>query len=129
MSWGSVCGHEQLMSLNEAGSANAGAAAPRPARAATAAVQRTFVNINALPNVAASMLLAAAAVGLRKPSPLSARRAKLRAVSAYACADEISGMVGIEVSAVDHVLGNLGLGFALIKFHAHQMTGSDCRLR
>ena len=129
MSCGSVSWHEQLMSLNEPGSANAGAAAPKPARTATAAVPRTFVIITILPNVVASIVLATAAVGLREASPLSTLRAKLRAVSAYACADEISGMVGIEVSAVDYLLGNLGLGFALIKFHAHQMTGSDGGVR
>src|SRR5271163_3503003 len=124
MSCGSVCWHEQLMSP-KAGSADAGAAAPKPARAATAAVPRTFMIITILPRMAASRVLAAAAGGLRTASRRSTVRPELRTVSAYAGADEISGMVGIEVSAVDHVLGNLGLGFALIKFLAHEMTGSD----
>lgn len=119
MSCGSVCWHEQLMSLKEGGSANAGAAAPRPARAATAAVPRTLVIIAVLPNMAASMVLAATAVGSRKGSALSTPRRKLRTISAYACADEISGMVGIEVGAVDYVLGNLGLGFAPFNLRAH----------
>src|SRR5271156_1144217 len=129
MSCGSVCWHEQLMPLKEAGSANAGAAGPKPARAATAAVPRSFVIITILPSMSASMILAATAVGPRKVSPLSTVRRELRTVSAYAGADEISGVVGVEVSAVDHVLGNLGLGFALIKFLAHVMTGSDGCLR
>src|SRR5271156_1971442 len=102
MSCGSVCGHEQLMLLNEAGSANAGAAAPKPARAATATVPKTFVIITILPRMAASMVLAATAVGSRKVSELSTIRPKLRTVSADAGADEISGVVGVEVSVVDH---------------------------
>jgi hypothetical protein len=49
----------------------------------------------------------------------------LRAVSADARADEVSGVVGVQVSLVDHVLGDLALGLALIKFGTHQMTSGD----
>jgi hypothetical protein len=125
MSCGSVGWHEQLISLKEDGSANTGAAAPRPARATTAVVPRTFAIITVLPNMAAFSVLSADAVGPRKVAPLLTVSAELRAVRAYACADEIAGVVGIEVSVVDHVLGNLGLGFALFKFLAHMVTGSD----
>src|ERR1700761_9807329 len=115
MSCGSVGWHAQLIPLKEDGSANAGAAEPKPATAATAATPRTFVIITILPEVVASSVLAASAVGLRKVAPRSPVGAKLRAVGANAGADEISGMVGIEVGVVDHVLGDLGFGFALIK--------------
>lgn len=129
MSCGSVGWHEQLISLKEEGSANAGAAVPMPARAMTAAVPRTFAIITVLPNVDTASVLAAAAVGPRKVAQLSTVGAELRAVRANACADEVAGMVGIEVSLVDHILGNLGLGFALSEFGAHQMTGGDRRFR
>ena len=125
MSCGSVCWHEQLMPPKESGSADAGAAAPKPARAATVAVPRTFVIITILPSVSDLTILAATAVGPWKLSLLSTVRRELRTVRAYAGADEISGMVGIEVGVVDHVLGDLGFGFALIKFLAYVMTGSD----
>src|ERR1700753_2178327 len=125
MSCGSVGWHEQLISLKEDGSADAGAAAPRPARAATATVPRTFAIITVLPNIVASRVPVVAAGGLRKVVPLLTVSAELRAVRADACADKVSGMVGVEVSLVDHVLGDLGLGFALSEFGAHQMTGRD----
>ena len=129
MSCGSVGWHEQVISLKEDGSANAGAVAPKPATAATAAMPRTFAIITILPEVVASSVLAAGAVELRKVAARSTVSAELRAVRAHACADEVTGMVGIEVSLVDHVLGNLVLGFALGKFGAHQMTGGDRRFR
>jgi hypothetical protein len=71
------------------------------------------------------MIPVAAAVASRQLSTLL-RPCVLRAVSTHARADEVSGVVGVEVSLVDHVLGDLALGLALIKFGTHQMTSGDC---
>jgi hypothetical protein len=70
------------------------------------------------------MIPVAAAVASRQVSPLS-RPGILRAVSTDARADEVSGVVGVEVSLIDHVLGDLVLGLALVEFGTHQMSSGD----